>query len=166
MTNLSANLKKILHISHPGGKKNPYSSPHHPNHNPISAPSGSASTFKARPRPTALPASPRGSFDFLAEAREAVGRDRVTGRRVVHVEQRERAVEDDGTEERERSAFVTTNLNARPRSGTRYDLFVQEMKDRREGGARDPVEGYYAPAPKQATEYYAPEAPVAPMQRR
>jgi hypothetical protein len=170
-------FKKIFHPS-AGGRQNPYSNPHHPNHDPKPAPP-TDNSFPPRPT-TAEPASPRGSFDYLAEARQAVGRDPVTGRH-LHAASTPELHFDSPTYQRppvravggesswtgatevarsrgEISAFNSRNNGVRITSGTRYDLFVQEMKDRKMGGYRPPEGGYYAPPPKQATEFYAPAA--------
>ncbi|KAF2739042.1 hypothetical protein EJ04DRAFT_549554 [Polyplosphaeria fusca] len=133
--------KKILHL---GGKKNPYTDPAHPNNTPT--PSSTTPCPPTFPRRSSAPrpASPRTSPDFLAEAREAVGRDRITGRHLVP-----RAPEQ--AARRGRSV-----PGERARSGTKYDVFVQEMQERRVGNAREPVGGWYAPAPRVVGEFYAP----------
>ncbi|KAF2265775.1 hypothetical protein CC78DRAFT_615618 [Lojkania enalia] len=179
MDSLKHTLKKVFHTSQPNSQKNPYINPHHPNHNPAPAPPTTTTATAFRPRSPARPsASPRGSSDFLAEAREAVGRDRITGRRLVHstpspgprshslppgqIISRGRTLQTDQdpfadpqAEEGETSTFSMRNQGVRAKSGTRYDLFVREMKERREGAVREPTGGYYAPKPRQLTEFYA-----------
>ncbi|KAF2121472.1 hypothetical protein BDV96DRAFT_214018 [Lophiotrema nucula] len=174
MDSMKTKFKKILHpsASTSKSKKNPYTNPNHPNHNPQAAPITwtENSAFRSHSQPPATPstqrgrpASPRGSYDFLAEAREAVGRDRVTGRRHVQGQSAtslNAGLEEAEEEEREsRTAYQERNHGVRQRSGTRYDLFVQEMKERKEGGMREPTGGYYAPPPvRPIGEFYAPAA--------
>lgn len=158
-------LKKIFHPSTGSGRnQNPYISPHHPNHPKTSqsAPTSmtASQTFSTSQSQTSRNqrphlASPREQHDFLAEAREASGRDRITGQRrhqIGHASNGER-------EERrtEQSVYQETNEEDRLRTrGTKYDLFVQEMKARKEGRWRAPDGGFYAPE-RQLGEYYQPE---------
>ncbi|PSN62092.1 hypothetical protein BS50DRAFT_577951 [Corynespora cassiicola Philippines] len=163
-------------------KGNPYSNPNHPNHNPAPAPALAPATPSQTLNTTPAqhrPASPRGSFDYLAEARTAVGRDPVTGKRIQHqrshneLAQRRRVQEQEraqtqtqsrslsavaegsrrGGNGEDRSAFADRNEGVRRTLGTRYDLFVQEMKERRLGGIREPSGGYYAPE-RRVEEFY------------
>lgn len=169
---MPALFKKIIH---PGGTKNPYSNSTHPNYNPMSS-QNTPTDFNSQdhfPRPV----SPRESGDLLAEAREAVGRDRVTGKKPVNpsttspqqITPSPNSKSSSGPLPEnpflgpgESSAAPDTHTGANPTSriATRYNPFVQEMKERRAGGiggVREPIGGYYAPAPREATEYYAPE---------
>lgn len=101
------------------------------------------------------PASPRAAPDYLAEAREASGRDRVTGRRVSPSPSPSSASASTST-----SVYHQTNqermADGHPSSGTKYDLFVQEMKARKGGRWRAPEGGFYAPARGEGRGYYAP----------
>ncbi|KAF2473934.1 uncharacterized protein BDR25DRAFT_162768, partial [Lindgomyces ingoldianus] len=109
--------------------RNPYLDPSNPNYNPTQPP---PPTTPSRAFNRTILASPRGSSDFLAEARETVGRDRVTGKRIVSANGGKDRDRGRGRGTEERSAYADHSSNIRIRSGTKYDLFVQEMKERRE----------------------------------
>ena len=175
-------ISKVLHPSYPGGKKpNPYTNPHHPNHNP-----GPSSTFatpwkckqqsQQQQSTTNRRTSLDGSADLLAEARQSAGRDPITGNLVprlknpllrlpahrrIHL-QRVRPAPTVGLKERERartedgSAYNNTIAGRRVTSGTKYDLFVQEMKEKQKVALGQSMTGYYAPAPRPPVEYYTP----------
>ncbi|KAF2188308.1 hypothetical protein K469DRAFT_685031 [Zopfia rhizophila CBS 207.26] len=145
MDSFKSAMKKFFRPAIPGGKVNPYANPQNPNRNPPQAPPATTITnaFKG-------PASPRGSRDYLAEAREAVGRDRVTGKKKA-------AVSSSAHGESSDSKVRNVRGGGGARNGTRYDLFVQEMKERKAGNYAQPTE-YYAPPAKPMTEYYAPDA--------
>lgn len=168
-------------------KPNPYSNPHHPSHNPIpknlSANTTTASTAAPRAQSQPFipprPASPRGSSDFLAEARRLAGRDPVTGR----VRPSETAMEPNQssnsppnqnqtrgiaggrsanttrpTANTEMSAFLNRSSQSPQNTGNRYDLFSRECQaqqeyDERVRAARGGVE-YYAPE-RQVSEFYS-----------
>ncbi|ORY09665.1 hypothetical protein BCR34DRAFT_602666 [Clohesyomyces aquaticus] len=172
---LKKSLKKIFHAPHPVGKPNPYAKPSNPYSNSpqVPPPVTPGQVFSTPKRP----ASSRGSSDFLAEARAAVGRDPVTGKRTTstlpngHRRNASRSLPNLGSSaEREGRSGGNENCNegmsaGGVRSGPRYELFVQEMKERREGNFPVPPQGYYAPAPRPMVEYFADEAAVGMGQR-
>ncbi|KAF2682114.1 hypothetical protein K458DRAFT_420051 [Lentithecium fluviatile CBS 122367] len=158
-------------------KPNPYANPHHPTNV-----ASSSATKASRPMPPPPPsASPRGSFDYLAEAREAAGRDPVTARRVAPraitafsgptagatVESSRQPLTSSSTTRPadmalgtagnadQTSAYASRNAGVKKTLGTKYDLFVQQVKDLEKGGWREPQEGFYAPERKLG-EFYAP----------
>ena len=164
--------------------KNPYANRNHPTI--IAATTPVAATKFCTPQPPPVrSASPRGSFDYLAEAREAVGRDPVTGRagasqsaagRAGGVAERDFVVAEgsraaasgsgsggtrtgagpvlEGPIDRT-SAYGNRNEGVTRTHGTQYDLFVQQMKDRKMGVWREPEGGFYAPE-RRLGEFYAP----------
>jgi hypothetical protein len=181
-------LKKLFTSS---SSRNPYTNPHHPTVIAATTPTAGTKPLASQPAPQPAPpqsASPRGSFDYLAEAREALGRDPVTGRplpsqsasgaaepstrRAVPAPVAEGSHAAGGTASGTRgpgvgvvvaqgrsvdasSAFGQRNEGVTRTHGTKYDLFVQQMKEREKGGWRDPVEGYFAPE-RRVGEFYAP----------
>lgn len=122
------------------------------------------------PRRSPRPASPLGEpLNYLAEARQVLGRDPVTGRASPyqshpppssqHQHQHQHQHQE---QEREKTSDETsmyrTTTSARiraglPSSGTKYDIYVQEMKARKGGRWRAPGEGFYAPE-REVGEYY------------
>lgn len=167
-------FKKIFHPSYPG-KANPYSRPDHPSNSKnksaqitVNPSTGS----NPQPQPPSQRSSPRGSIDYLAEARQASGRNPITGKIVPQQPQawRQREVDasrvggDDvsrgpsgivvGVERREGGEPPSTQNAQR---GTRYDAFVQEMSDRKRGAWKEPEGGYYAPE-RRVGEFYQPAA--------
>lgn len=171
-------FKKIFHTSYPGGKHNPYADPEHPsNPNYYASPSSipASHNFKPQQLPP-RPASPRDSHDYLAEARQAVGRDPVTGKRISgrssarsksapganRAPAAARSVQNEtgapggpGGSRRNVVASTERNEGDAGQIGTRYDMFVQEMRGRERGGWREPEGGYYAPE-RRVGEFYAP----------
>ncbi|KAF2248766.1 hypothetical protein BU26DRAFT_518981 [Trematosphaeria pertusa] len=173
-------FKKIFHSSYAGGKRNPYRDPKHVlNKSAPSLPTTPAT--KPTPAP-GRPASPRGSHDYLAEARAVVGRDPVTGKRLRDRSQMgSRGGVDvsgyggDGAgagtangegaggsgrragEGGEKSGVGERNEGAQKAMGMRYDLLVQEMLEskRKREAWKDPEQGYYAPE-RRVGEFYAP----------
>jgi hypothetical protein len=157
---------------------NPYANPAHPTN---IASNSSPATRLSRPQPPPpRPASPRGSFDYLAEARAAVGRDPVTARRLADQNQPPGGITSGiGIAESSRSsgfvregtitvgggggggvdeisAFNNRNNGVKKTYGTKYDLFVQQMKDKQKGVWREPRDGFYAPE-RRLGEFYGPQ---------
>lgn len=123
------------------------------------------------------PASPRGSSDFLAEARHLAGRDPVTGRArsaATSTERGESSNRPQGqgqaagqgvsgstsrpTANDELSAYLNRSSQTTQRTGNRYDLISRECQMQRENderirAARGGVE-YYAPE-RQVSEFYS-----------
>ncbi|KAF1846731.1 uncharacterized protein K460DRAFT_129195 [Cucurbitaria berberidis CBS 394.84] len=150
-------------------KMNPYTNPYHPGHNPIpeststNTTASSASHNQTSNTLRMRPASPRGSSDLLAEARQVAGRDPVTGRRradMVGPTASERAslAELRQVDEEERTAYQDRAAASKQTTGSNYDLFVQEAIKKREveasiRAARGGIE-YYAPE-RRVEEFYA-----------
>ncbi|KAF2451494.1 hypothetical protein P171DRAFT_7006 [Karstenula rhodostoma CBS 690.94] len=157
-------LNKLFHsITASGKKQNPYTDPHHVYHPSTSQPAPTSTTaghvFSTSP-PQAWqplpprPTSPREPYDYLAEAREASGRDAVTGQPGNQSGGQSRG---DREEERgQRSVYQETSEGRSKTHGTKYDLFVQEMKARKVGRWRAPDGGFYAPE-RRLGEFYQPE---------
>ncbi|KAF2019925.1 hypothetical protein BU24DRAFT_419526 [Aaosphaeria arxii CBS 175.79] len=109
--------------------------------------------------------------DLLAEARQAAGRDPVTGRKVGGAGAGAAAGASGGSASSSPGLRESRSAYGDMGRGTTYDEFVREMRassgggagggsgsgSGNEGGAGAPLGGYYAPAPKMAVEYYAPE---------
>ncbi|CAO2654757.1 Nn.00g114900.m01.CDS01 [Neocucurbitaria sp. VM-36] len=148
-------------------KSNPYLNPHHPGHNPNPKATSTSTTASSAQNPQSRnalrprQASPRGSSDFLAEARQLAGRDPVTGRRRPDVggrtasersfsSERNSLAELRQVEEEERTAYQSRAAASKQTTGSRYELFVQESRKRRE--AEDRIR-----AARGGLEYYAPE---------
>ena len=55
-----------------------------------------------------------------------------------------------------KSVYTETSEGRSRTSGTRYDLFVREMRGRKEGAWTPPAEGFYAPPGRRVEEFYAP----------
>lgn len=168
-------LKKLFNPK-PGSTRNPYANPNHPTNIASSSfPTAAPTPFKVEPPQRPRSASPRASVDYLAEARQASGRDPVTGKRVAA-----RAADPRGSvvagassgggrgtagggagagaagSVDQTSAYADRNRNVKRAQGTKYDLFVQEMKERERGAWREPDRGFYAPE-RRLGEFYAPE---------
>ncbi|KAH7088945.1 hypothetical protein FB567DRAFT_522667 [Paraphoma chrysanthemicola] len=155
-------------------KNNPYLNPHHPGHAPLPQPI-SKPTSRSQPSLPLRPASPREAHDLLAEARQVANRDPVTGRRLpqptvlhqtasetnVHANARVNgalnAMERLGPSQ-ERSAYLNRAMQSTQTTGSRYELFAQEERRRRDEEirlirARGGLE-YYAPE-RSVSEFYA-----------
>jgi hypothetical protein len=157
-------LDKLLHpTTVPGRKPNPYTHPHHPNHlntsqsAPISTTArevfSTSQTQTLRPK-MPRPASPREPYDYLAEAREASGRDVVTGQPRNQIGEHTRGEREERRDGR--SVYQESSSGRSQTHGTKYDLFVQEIKARKGGRWRAPGEGFYAPE-RRLGEFYQPE---------
>jgi hypothetical protein len=132
-------------------KNNPYVNPHHPSHAPVPS--------KLQP-PAPRPASPRGSIDHLAEARISAGRDPVTGRakQRPHDGPTSRGVRTNDAVQQSnssdgRSAFASRSAKTMQTTGSKYDLFVQMMAEKKH---REMAPGNLGKA-----EFYAPERRIA-----
>jgi hypothetical protein len=157
-------LDKLLNPATVTGRKpNPYTNPHHPNHPNTSQPAPTSTTarqvFSTSPRQAFRPeipppASPHDPYDYLAEAREASGRDAVTGQ--PRNQNREHTRSEREEQREERSVYQESSSSRSKTHGTKYDLFVQEMKARKGGRWRAPDVGFYAPE-RRLGEFYQPE---------
>lgn len=149
-----------------GKKSNPYTSAYHPGHNPL------PKNTSAR-----LPSSElqdQTNRNLLAEAREAVGRDPVTGQRRPegygylpsegnnpghHPDQQ--TLSDGGVslsilrqiEEEERTCYQSRAAKGKQVTGSKYDLLVKEALARRDAESR-------VRATRGGHEYYAPERAI------
>lgn len=160
-------LNKLLSSTTASGKKpNPYTDPHHPNHPSTSQPAPtstnaghafSISQLQAWRPQTARLTAPREPHNYLAEAREASGKDPVTGQPRPQNGGQTRVEEQQ--ERGERSVYQEASEGRSNTHGTRYDLFVQEMKARKVGWWRAPDGGFYAPE-RRLGEFYQPEGSV------
>ena len=148
-------IKKVIHPTKVD-KNNPYSHPSHPNHNPIIVPASKTSALPTT-TPTLPTAATGGSTALLAEARIAVGRDPVTGQRLRATQssselwfsaptggstRSESVANSSGVvqparssqaaaaaaQEPELSAYNTRAKTQVPKTGTRYDLFLQSLR--------------------------------------
>ena len=148
-------------------KPNPYMNPHHPGHNSarkkVAQPgkTGTHPATNAHPSSVSLPlprqASPRGSSDFLAEARNSAGRNPVTGRRAGGPSQRNNTLsrvsladELRQVEAEERTMYQNRSLAQIRTMGSKYELYAQAMVKQREEEMR-------IRAARGGVEYYAPE---------
>ncbi|KAF2032744.1 hypothetical protein EK21DRAFT_60521 [Setomelanomma holmii] len=160
-------------------KNNPYLNPHHPGRTPIPSKPTTRPTYPTHPTHSTSslplrPASPREAPDLLAEARQVANRDPITGR-IMHqpgalnqtasetnlqantrLNRALNAVERLGSCQ-ERSAYMNRASQTKQTTGSRYELFAQEERHRREGElklikARGGVE-YYAPE-RSVSEFY------------
>ena len=147
-------------------KPNPYMNPHHPGHNssrkkvPQTGTANPASNAQQSSVSLPLPprqASPRGSSDFLAEARSSAGRNPVTGRRAGGLDQRNNTLsrasladELRQVEEEERTMYQNRSLAQVRTMGSKYELYAQAMIKQREEEMR-------IRAARGGVEYYAPE---------
>jgi hypothetical protein len=132
-------------------KNNPYSNPHHPSHAPIPT------------NPTTSPprtVSPRTSHDYLAEARQVVNRDPITGRlapapailqNLAAPSQQPPA--EPSRANAELSAYLNLASKTVPKTGTRYDLFSRKEREKSEREEKMRIA-------KGGTEFYAPERRV------
>lgn len=137
-------------------RNNPYANPQHPCRAPL--PSEASA-----PQPSA---SPRGSIDYLAEARLAVNRDPVTGRRIPQSQpnlpqsSRQAQAQSSATERGavEQTAYQSRASQIPPNMGTRYDLFTKEERQRMEREEKIRIarggQEYYAPE-RRIGEFYA-----------
>jgi hypothetical protein len=137
MTGLSITSTLLSPFNKLRGKSNPYQKTHH-----------ASNLFMSVNTPT--------SSDLLAEARQAAGRDPVTGRRQPSqsakkqqpsLEQQQQVMEE------QKAAFLAwaaKNPQAAGRPYESYEAFVQEMVAKRTGNVE----------PRGETEYYAPERSV------
>jgi hypothetical protein len=128
-------------------KRNPYSNPHHPSHAPIPT------------KPTTPPlrtVSPRTSHDYLAEARQVANRDPITGRAVTHpvVPQTSsgtsRLPAQSSRANVELSAYLNRAKQTAQTTGTRYDLFSRQEREKFEREEKVRIA-------RGGTEFYAPE---------
>ena len=115
--------------------RNPYSAPQTNPPASTSAPgSRSQNSITRRPGTPPSPASPRGSSDYLAKAREAARRDRVTGKK--------------------KAAYPVEGTDA-----VKHEQYVKEMAERRLLQVQATPLEFYAPQSERAkTEYYTPGA--------
>jgi hypothetical protein len=131
------------------GKSNPYEKAHRPqSYNTTSTQTTNNTPSNVRP-----------NNDLLAEAREAAGRDPVTGRRRAHLahqtlNQQQPALHGPKQTPTEQRAAQRSQERAQPYSS--YEEFVQEMIERRDGKreATDGASSYYAPE-RRVQEYYS-----------
>jgi hypothetical protein len=172
-------IKKLFTPS--SSTKNPYGNPNHPTIIASSTPIAATKGFTPQPPPL-QPASPRGSFDLLAEARVAGGRNPITGRRVAShsaaASDRDVAVAEgshiagsiarpgvasgsggagaipQGSVDKT-SAYGNRNEGVTRTHGSKYDMFVQQLRERKMGVWREPEGGFYAPE-RRLGEFYAP----------
>jgi len=124
--------------------KNPYSNPHHPSHAPLPKQPAAPS----QPLPTA---SPRGSRDYLAEARELANRDPVTGQRLPQPNMPRPAQQ--SSPSTDTSAYQNRAGQTAQTTGSRCDLFSSQERERleREEAIR---------VARGRAEFYAPERRV------
>ncbi|EUC50735.1 hypothetical protein COCMIDRAFT_21751 [Bipolaris oryzae ATCC 44560] len=153
MTGVSVTSTAVSFLNKLRGKSNPYEKAHHTRSN-ITSPNDTTN----QPR-NIVPQN-----DLLAEAREAAGLDRVTGRRRTHVavqtpHQQQLAVHGTHQTPAEQKAAYLAWAAQRPQERGQpygsYEEFVREMIEKRDG-RRDPAGGlssYYAPE-RRVEEYY------------
>ncbi|KAH7068969.1 hypothetical protein BKA63DRAFT_421952 [Paraphoma chrysanthemicola] len=140
-------------------KNNPYLNPHHPGHRPLPQPIPK-STSRSQPSLPLRPASPREAHDLLAEARQVANRDPVTGRPLPQPTVLHQTASETNRlgPSQERSAYLNRAMQSTQTMGSRYELFAQEERRRRDEEirlirARGGVE-YYAPE-RSVSEFYA-----------
>ncbi|KAK7188067.1 hypothetical protein PSPO01_05761 [Paraphaeosphaeria sporulosa] len=157
-------LNKLLHPAAASGRKqNPYTDPHSPNHPSTSQPAPPSTTAgqvfsTAQPQAwrtqAPRPMSPRDPHDYLAEARIASGKDPVTGH--ASPQNGGQTSAEGNPERRAKSVYQETSEGRSKTPGTKYDLYVKEMKARKAGRWRAPDGGFYAPE-RRLGEFYQPE---------
>lgn len=136
--------------------KNPYANPQHPCRAPLSQ-KAVGDSQSSTPQPSA---SPRGSIDYLAEARMAINRDPVTGKRMsqpqpdLHQSSRQPQAQPQtsaaGQSAADPTAYQSRASQIPPNMGTRYDLFSGEERARMEREEKIRIA-------RGGKEYYAPE---------
>lgn len=141
-------------------RNNPYANPHHPSRVPVPQNGASGS----QPSEPIRPASPRGSIDYLAEARMAVNRDPVTGKVLSQPNIPPSSMQPQGHSSAagsgtaERSAYASRASQSPQTMGTRYDLFTMEERKRMEREEKIRIarggQEYYAPE-RRIGEFYA-----------
>jgi hypothetical protein len=151
-------------------KNNPYINAYHPSHAPIPK---QPTTTTSQPLPTV---SPRGSHDFLAEARSLANRDPITGRplpepiapvptarqssmpKMLQSKKSRKKLGQQKSEggrataNEEMSAYLNRASQTKQATGKRYDLFSAAERER--------IEREEAIRIQRAGEFYAPERRV------
>jgi hypothetical protein len=155
-------------------KNNPYINAYHPSHAPLPKQHTTTTTTTSQPLPAV---SPRGSHDFLAEARSLANRDPITGRQLPEpnasvpsarqssmpkmlqskksrkkLGQQDEGLEGRGTANEEMSAYLNRASRTQQTTGKRYDLFSAAERER--------MEREEAIRIQRAGEFYAPERRV------
>ncbi|KAH7395035.1 hypothetical protein DE146DRAFT_68153 [Phaeosphaeria sp. MPI-PUGE-AT-0046c] len=141
-------------------RKNPYANSHHPSRAPLPQ----KAITDSQPGDSLRPASPRGSVDYLAEARLAINRNPVTGKALsqpnMPQSSRKAPTQSSATERGavEPSAYVSRASQSPQTMGTRYDLFTTEERKRMEREEKIRIarggQEYYAPE-RRIGEFYA-----------
>jgi hypothetical protein len=145
MAGLSITSVLLSPINKLRGKSNPYQKPRHANNIPD-------------------PADTPNSNDLLAEARQAAGRDPVTGRRTPKTSSKKANKQQLPLEQQQRAAieqkaaflaWAAKHPQAAGRPYESYEAFVQEMVAKRTGNVEPRgAMGYYAPE-RRVEEYYS-----------